>query len=626
MFRLLLLLLMQSCLNADEVYPKCCDSDSVLEKSNSSYSCTPDLTHRTQIIANETNLVARSEEGFCVDVENSVSLFKLNGTEVIKVKEVEVEFYPKCCPVDYFYNSTTHGCVKSTKKLDTFFREKFVRVGLPACRIIEDVRVNTIKRWNESLQLVQNKVFDEGLYCVDKDQDNLFVARACRDNYDICERIRCVHKCCPDGQSFINGSKCYDTFVHGLDLSSFAGNVDNINASFVVVHGYAPPLYSLQPHRFHFHLDDEGMFIMTEIDEGKVNVTKHYTVDQSVYCIEHALKKTMNSFYFFRGFPEQTQTKFLYTRVAMAISCVFLMLTILYYCCSNEKQTVFGKTLISYCTASFMAFLVLCYLAFDDTRPEAGSPICTGLAFFLLYSTLTIFTWMNVMCIDIYWTFGSSKSFSSRQHRSKELKRFVLYSLYAWGSPLVVTAIPLIFYHLDVLPPSIQVIINEKKCLLYKGDGNYAQFLFSTMALALLEICNLILFVRTTIYCLKVKREISKMNDTHALKGERRQKLNKFRDRFGLLLKLFLIMGVSFLFEVVSTFFDFKKNSTTAVVETIWDTFNCLQGLFIFVIFLVKRRILKKFEQKVGLTRLRKFSLVSSAMTQTSSLPTISKQ
>jgi hypothetical protein len=96
--------------------------------------------------------------------------------------------------------------------------------------------------------------------------------------------------------------------------------------------------------------------------------------------------------------------------------------------------------------------------------------------------------------------------------------------------------------------------------------------------------------------------------------------------RFGLLLKLFLIMGVSFLFEVVSTFFDFKKNSTTAVVETIWDTFNCLQGLFIFVIFLVKRRILKKFEQKVGLTRLRKFSLVSSAMTQTSSLPTISKQ
>jgi hypothetical protein len=235
MFRLLLLLLMQSCLNADEVYPKCCDSDSVLEKSDSSYSCTPDLTHRTQIIANETNLVARSEEGFCIDVENSVSLFKLNGTEVIKVKEVEVEFYPKCCPVDYFYNSTTHGCVKSTKKLDTFFREKFVRVGLPACRIIEDVRVNTIKRWNESLQLVQNKVFDEGLYCVDKDQDNLFVARACRDNYDICERIRCVHKCCPDGQSFINGSKCYDTFVHGLDLSSFAGNVDNINGTFYLL-------------------------------------------------------------------------------------------------------------------------------------------------------------------------------------------------------------------------------------------------------------------------------------------------------------------------------------------------------------------------------------------------------
>jgi hypothetical protein len=97
------------------------------------------------------------------------------------------------------------------------------------------------------------------------------------------------------------------------------------------------------------------------------------------------------------------------------------------------------------------------------------------------------------------------------------------------------------------------------------------------------------------------------MNDTHALKGERRQKFNNFKDRFGLLLKLFLIMGVSFLFEVVSTFCDFKRNQTTAVIETVWDTFNCLQGFFIFVIFLVKKRILKKFEQKVYVNGVKEY-------------------
>jgi hypothetical protein len=130
--------------------------------------------------------------------------------------------------VNYFYNSTTHGCVKSTNKLDAFFRGKVVHVGLPHCRTIEDVRMGTIKEWNESLQLTENKSFDEGLYCVDKDQNSLFIARACRDDY-ICKRIRCVYKCCPDGQSFINASNCYDTYVHGLDFSAFAVKMDNLN-------------------------------------------------------------------------------------------------------------------------------------------------------------------------------------------------------------------------------------------------------------------------------------------------------------------------------------------------------------------------------------------------------------
>jgi hypothetical protein len=225
---LLLLIHIQNGLNADEVYPKCCDSDSVLKKINSSYICTPDLSRRTQIIANETAFVDTSEEGFCVDVEKSVSLFRFDGDEAVKVQDVTVEFFPKCCPVDYFYNSTTHGCVKSTNKVDMFFRGKFVRVGLPHCGTVEDVRISTIKNWNESLQLTQNKIFAEGLYCVDKDQNNLFIARTCRDDC-ICKRIRCVYKCCPDGQSFINGSKCYDSYLHGVDFSAFAINGDNTN-------------------------------------------------------------------------------------------------------------------------------------------------------------------------------------------------------------------------------------------------------------------------------------------------------------------------------------------------------------------------------------------------------------
>jgi hypothetical protein len=37
-------------------------------------------------------------------------------------------------------------------------------------------------------------------------------------------------------------------------------------------------------------------------------------------------------------------------------------------------------------------------------------------------------------------------------------------------------------------------------------------------------------------------------------------------------------MGMLFLFEVVSSFFDFSTSSKTEYVEIIWDTINCLQG------------------------------------------------
>lgn len=63
----------------------------------------------------------------------------------------------------------------------------------------------------------------------------------------------------------------------------------------------------------------------------------------------------------------------------------------------------------------------------------------------------------------------SSKSISSLQARGKELKRFMWYSLYGWGFPLLLTVVPLLFYHIQVLPDSIQIFINEKKCFVHRG-------------------------------------------------------------------------------------------------------------------------------------------------------------
>lgn len=220
----------QTCLSTQETYPKCCDSASVLKKINETYHCTEDLNQRTQIVTNSTDFIQSDQDGFCVDIENSVTLFNISDGNLTKVQNLQVELFPKCCPLNYFYNRTSHGCVEGNS--GTFFEEKFVTVGLPQCKIIVDLNDKFKKFENETLYLFEkNRIIQKGTFCIDKDQNQKYIVRTCLDNFEICESIKCVRKCCPDGQSFVNGSKCYDTYVHGLDLATFSENMDRINGN-----------------------------------------------------------------------------------------------------------------------------------------------------------------------------------------------------------------------------------------------------------------------------------------------------------------------------------------------------------------------------------------------------------
>lgn len=146
---------------------------------------------------------------------------------------------------------------------------------------------------------------------------------------------------------------------------------------------------------------------------------------------------------------------------------------------------------------------------------------------------------------------------------------------------------------------------NIKKETLYNNissfseDGNYAQALFFNLPHLIIQLVNTVFFVKTTIYCLKVKNEINRIKDT--VSDERNKRFQKDKERLILLLKhlfrhsmrvffrLFLIlklsviMGISFMFEVASSFLVMREMGTTAMyIEIIWDIINCLQGLYVF--------------------------------------------
>lgn len=236
MFRLVLIFLSVK-LTLSENYPKCCPGGAIFAKNNDIYECRAGnaTAPRIQIVDRDFENNEKSEK-FCVDVENLnksvISLFKKNS-RFIKVQDLDVALFPKCCPLNFSYDSYTHGCAKNPN-FQHFFNGSYVRIGLPYCRIIRDFKLESAGNGDNGAFDVgeYNKMYGEGNFCVDKDISDTFIIRECTTEYNICSFMKCIHKCCPDGQSFINGSKCYDTYIYGLNFSTLSTDMDDINGNF----------------------------------------------------------------------------------------------------------------------------------------------------------------------------------------------------------------------------------------------------------------------------------------------------------------------------------------------------------------------------------------------------------
>lgn len=59
-------------------------------------------------------------------------------------------------------------------------------------------------------------------------------------------------------------------------------------------------------------------------------------------------------------------------------------------------------------------------------------------------------------------------------------------------------------------------------------------------------------------------------------------------------MRLFMVMGIFWILEVIS--FLVAHNSLLFIVSDVW---NCLQGVFIFVLFVMKRRVNRLIKERL---------------------------
>lgn len=242
------------------------------------------------------------------------------------------------------------------------------------------------------------------------------------------------------------------------------------------------------------------------------------------------------------------------------ISVVFLLATVLVYSYLPQLRDLQGLCYMCMCISMAFGFLMLGTLQLS--RWYDGD-LCTTTAFLIYTWMMATFFWMNVICVNVYRTVKDPSYL-----KKTERKQYFWYSCYAWGGTILFLLVSVItnFVEGDHWKPGF----SRSSCWF---AGRTETWIFFYGPIAVLITANIVLFLLSS-YTLWRHNNKYEAN-----------KLNILKHKFLLSLKLFLVMGVSWIFEIVSF-----AHGEEHVLWKITDTFNCLQGFIIFVLLVVLRR------------------------------------
>ena len=278
--------------------------------------------------------------------------------------------------------------------------------------------------------------------------------------------------------------------------------------------------------------------------------------------------------------------------IGQVISIICLIILLAFYALISKLRNIPGKNLMCL-SASLLLAQLLFLTGVGATDIEA---ICLLISALLHYSFMAAFFWINVMSFDIWRTF-SQETVTSPDNA----KKFLFYSLYGWLSPLFILIISAIVNWLPNVQNGYRPAYAEGLCWITQ---RMALLIFFGIPLALL-LCSNIAFYILTIRHLVLITRTTKIIQQNA----------ENKHRFGLYVKLSVIMGLTWIFGFMATLSE---------VELLWYVFvilNSLQGAFICVSFVITKKVGRLLMEKWGLIK-KKTETTKDTRTRSTSLST----
>ena len=278
-----------------------------------------------------------------------------------------------------------------------------------------------------------------------------------------------------------------------------------------------------------------------------------------------------------------------FTIVGFSVSIFTLILTIVVHFIFIELRSPLpGKNLTSLCVALFLAQFMWLLGSGDTDKPI----FCTVMAAVLHYLFLVSFACTAIIAFDTHRTFSSqiSKAPGRSIGGHSNNRRFLTYTCMAWGGPLLFVGICVLLDYFQVVDIGYG---NEKACWLVNNNAKIVTF---ATPIAGVLVYNVAAFSHT-VWAINTTRK----QTTRAKSGrqDRRVVLKIY-------VRLVTLMGFTWFFSFGAEFIHKDLMYPFVVLTT-------LQGVYIFVAFVCKTRVLKLMRD--SFPRARKDALASTQHT-----------
>ncbi|TMW42771.1 hypothetical protein DOY81_012149, partial [Sarcophaga bullata] len=161
--------------------------------------------------------------------------------------------------------------------------------------------------------------------------------------------------------------------------------------------------YRLNPD---FYSDDAHTISNTDGSLYMIATRKRYTNGQ--YCVEKIHNSTWidQKLYTYLCFDKKVvgneRIRFKVYTIGLLISCSFYAITLVVYLSIAKLRNLPGQILICLVSSLFTAYLGI---ALGQLKPMQNDTLCFLSGFFIYFCLMAAFSWMNVMCFDIWQTF-----------------------------------------------------------------------------------------------------------------------------------------------------------------------------------------------------------------------------